>query len=67
MKTVTAVFYRTWGSFNVKRIDLYYGNKPDPIKSFDGHDLDELRALAKAWAIINGFTHMKQDKARWKL
>jgi hypothetical protein len=65
-KTVTAAFYRAWGSHNSKHIDLYY-RKGDPIKSFDGHDLDELRALARAWAIINGFTHMAQGGSRWKL
>lgn len=65
-KTVTAVFYRTWGSPNVKHLDLYY-RKADPIKSFDGHDHDELRALANAWALINGFTHMQQHDERWKL
>jgi hypothetical protein len=64
MKTVTAVFYHPWGS-SAYCIDLWYYEKK--LRTFEGHDLDELRALAKAWAIIKGFTHMKQDKARWKL
>jgi hypothetical protein len=64
MKTVTFQAYNPWGS-RAYCFDLWY--RGYQIKRFEGHDYDELEAMAEAWAIINGFTHYTNSGRRGKL
>jgi hypothetical protein len=64
MKTVTLSAYHPWGS-SAYCLDLYY--RHDVIKAFEGHHYDTLYKMAKAWALINGFTHYRQGGVKGKL
>jgi hypothetical protein len=64
MKTITISAYHPWGASHY-RIELIY--RHDVIKTFESHDYDTLVATAKAWAIINGYTHWANSGTRGKL
>ena len=64
MKTVTLNAYHPWGS-SATAIDLEYRNKT--IKHFEGHDYDTLYKMAKAWALVQGFTHYAHSGTRGTL
>jgi hypothetical protein len=65
MKTVSFYIYRPWGTRRGYTVDLHYGR--DRVSDFEGDDLDALLTTAKAWALIQGFTHYKQQGERHKL
>jgi hypothetical protein len=58
MKTVTLSTYHPWGSSGYA-FDLFYRNKL--IKTFEGHEYDTLYKMAKAWALVQGFTHYRHS------
>ena len=65
MKTISFYIYRPWGTRRGYCVDLHYGR--DSVADFEGEDLDHLLTMAKAWALIQGFTHYKQDGLKVKL
>lgn len=64
MKTVTLSAYHPWGS-NAYYIECWYRDKM--LRSFEGHEYQALLELAKAWSIINGFTHWRNSGTKGKL
>jgi hypothetical protein len=65
-RTKTANFnaYHPWGS-SAYCVDVRYFNKV--LKTFDGDDYDVCVMAAKAWALIQGFTHYTQGGERGEL
>jgi hypothetical protein len=64
MKTIKLRSYHPWGT-NAYAVDMFY--RRDLIKTFEGHDYDALLATAKAWALIQGFTHYAHSGERGTL
>lgn len=64
MKTITLSLYHPWGT-TAYCVECWY--RSTLLRSFEGHEHKALLELAKAWAIINGYTHAMHRNVRSKL
>lgn len=64
-KTVTLSAYHPWGTAKSYCVECWY--RFNLLRTFEGDDFNELMNMAKAWAIINGYTHLNHRNVRSKL